>query len=177
MSPNLTYHGVHHAFDVLNVVNQYLKREKIIGQDAQMLRIGAICHDLGFLKVYKSHEETGVEMTTELMKLHNFSQEDIDVVSGLIMATKVPQKPKSHLEEIICDSDLDYLGRDDFDAISESLFVEMKNFNFLKTRNEWNEVQVRFLENHTYHTDYAKKYRSPNKAKRLEILRMALSVH
>ena len=42
-----------------------------------------------------------------------------DLFSQLILATKVPQKPKNKLEKIICDADLDYLGREDFDNISD----------------------------------------------------------
>ena len=30
------------------------------------------------------------------------------------MATKIPQKPQNHYEEVLSDADLDYLGRDDF---------------------------------------------------------------
>ena len=35
-------------------------------------------------------------------------------------ATKIPQTPLTKLEEIICDADLDYLGREDFFEISRS---------------------------------------------------------
>ena len=42
------------------------------------------------------------------------------------MATKLPPEPSNLLEEIICDSDLDYLGRSDFIPVSNTLFEELK---------------------------------------------------
>ena len=52
------------------------------------------------------------------------------------MATKVPQSPKNHLEEILCDCDLDYLGRDDFEKISNNLFSEWKEHGLVTNVEE-----------------------------------------
>ena len=172
LSPDLTYHGLHHTMDVLNVCNKYIRRNKLKGRDAHLLRIGAIAHDIGFLHTYKNHEAKGVEITGELMRKYGFSKEDIDVVAGLIMATKVPQQPKTFLEEILCDADLDYLGRNDFEPISESLYRELLTRKIVSSRDKWNCIQVNFLTEHKYHTAYAKKYRKPNKDKRLAELRV-----
>jgi putative nucleotidyltransferase with HDIG domain len=171
LHPNLTYHGIHHTVDVLEVCNGYIRRLKLKGNDASLLRIGALAHDIGFMHTYKNHEEKGVEIISKLMESYDFSNEEIDVVSGLIMATKVPQNPRNLLEEILCDADLDYLGRLDFDPISESLYEEFMLNKIVSNRNEWNQVQIRFLENHHYHTAFANKYRKPKKEKQLLKLR------
>ena len=63
----------------------------------------------------------------------------------MIMATKIPQSPRNGLEEIICDADLDYLGRDDFYEIGATLFEELKAYNVLQNEREWNRIQVKFL--------------------------------
>ena len=171
LSDKLTYHGVHHTLDVLRVTNNYLRREKITGRDARLLRIGALFHDFGFTQTYTDHEAKGCELAEELMPEYGFTKADIKVVKGLIMATKVPQTPKTKLEKIICDADLDYLGRKDFDPISSSLFQELKNFNILSDANEWNKLQVSFLEGHKYHTEFAKKNRQPIKELRIEAIK------
>ena len=54
-------------------------------------------------------------------------------ICGMIMATKIPQSPKNYLEQILCDADLDYLGRDDFYDIGGTLFKELKTYNVLDT--------------------------------------------
>lgn len=171
LSDKLTYHGVHHTLDVLRVTNSYLKRNKIIGRDAKLLRIGALLHDYGFTQTYQNHEVKGCEIAEDLMPKYGFSKADIEIVKGLIMATKVPQNPKTELEKIICDADLDYLGRKDFDPISSSLFQELQNFDILSDPNEWNKLQVSFLEGHKYHTDFAKRNRQPVKELRIEAIK------
>jgi predicted metal-dependent HD superfamily phosphohydrolase len=168
LSPDLTYHGVHHIADVLNVCRQYIKRLKIKGREAQLLQAGALIHDIGFLYTYRDHEEKGVEIARDLLPQYGFDPEEIDLISGLILATKVPQQPNTKLEQILCDADLDYLGRNDFDPISESLFQELQNVNLLHDRLTWDNIQIKFLEGHYYHTPYAQKYRQPEKSARLE---------
>ena len=66
----------------------------------------------------------------------------------MIMATKIPQTPTNQLDKILCDADLDYLGRDDFFEIGNRLFAEMKERGFIESEREWNLIQKVFLENH-----------------------------
>lgn len=170
LSVGLKYHGIHHTLDVLKVCNQYITRFKLGKKEAELLRVGALLHDYGFLFTYKDHEAKGVEMAEKLMPHYGYTAKDIEIVTGLIWATKVPQQPKNNLEMILCDCDLDYLGRSDFGPISESLFQELVIHNILTDRHQWNLIQVKFLKAHEYHTDWARKYRQPTKALHLHQL-------
>ena len=163
----LYYHALHHTYDVLKACNQYIRREKIKEYDAKLLRIGALLHDIGFTQTYKDHEAKGQEIAVELMSELSFSKKDIAVVRGLIQATKIPQSPKTNLERIICDADLDYLGRSDFYEISDQLYTELKQRGILKNIKEWNKIQIDFLEKHHYHTKFAREQRQPAKARRI----------
>lgn len=160
---HLTYHNLDHVLDVLEVCNQYIKRNKIKGDDAYLLRIGAIAHDMGFLKTIVNHEEVGAEMAAEIMASLDMKSKHIEVVKGLILATKIPQNPKTELQQIICDSDLDYLGRNDYPEISSRLYLEFKATNVIKTDEDWKNLQISFLTKHEFHTSFAKKYRAPKK--------------
>ncbi|UZD21872.1 HD domain-containing protein [Algoriphagus halophytocola] len=159
----LAYHGLEHTLDVLHVCNQYIKREKLPAEDRYLLRIGAIVHDMGFLKGPTNHEEVGSEMAAKLMRQLGFSADIITRVKGLVMATKIPQSPANHLQRIICDADLDYLGRKDYPEISQKLLVELKNMNVISTQKQWKELQINFLSKHRFHTDFAQQYREPQK--------------
>lgn len=167
----LLYHDLNHTLDVLSVCRQYIQRNNIGFQEAELLKVAALLHDIGFTVTYKNHEEKSSEIAKKLMSECGFSNCEFQVVHGLIMATKIPQSPKNDLEKIICDADLDYLGRNDFETISESLFFELKNHSLIEDRESWNKIQIRFLEAHSYHTDFAKKNRQPKKAKRLAELK------
>ncbi len=170
LPPHLHYHGIHHTLDALKVCNAYIRREKIDGYRARLLRLAVLLHDIGFVKSVENHEETGAEMADELMKEFGFSKEDIAQVQKMILATKIPQMPKNQLEKIICDVDLDYLGRADYHPISELLFAELNESGKIKRKKEWIKIQIGFLKTHTYHTEYAKRFREPNKRARIEEL-------
>jgi uncharacterized protein len=173
--PNqLHYHGINHTLDVLRVCNQYITRYTIDPERAQLLRIGSLLHDIGFTVTNKNHEEESISLAWPLMKKNGFSESDHRVVAGLIRSTRVPQKPKNLLEEIIGDSDLDYLGREDFYAISDRLYRELKAFEQVSDKIQWNRRQVKFMELHTYHTDFARANRQPNKEQRIRELRKSL---
>lgn len=172
---DLYYHGIHHTMDALDVCDLYLIKERINKDDAYLLRIGVLMHDIGFTISIEDHEVRGVELAEKLMSSHNFDPKNIDVVKELILATQVPQNPKTHLEEIICDVDLDYLGRSDFYTISDQLFRELVAYNYIGDKKAWNKVQIKFLETHKFHTDFAKKNRQPEKEKRIVELKKLVS--
>ena len=174
LSEELYYHGIHHTMNVLKICNNYIKRDKMNSYDAKLLRLGALLHDIGFTVSNVDHEETGKNIATDLMTNFGFSQKDISTVQGLILATKIPQSPKTELEKIICDCDLDYLGRSDFYRISDHLYKELKYSNVVSSKLEWNKIQIKFMEKHKFHTKFAKKYRQPNKEKRIDELKKAI---
>ena len=159
----LAYHEMNHTLDVLNVCEQYIGRENLSEEDRYTLRMGAIVHDMGFLVGASNHEAVGAGMAEVLMKDLGIEQRIIDQVKGLVMATKIPQTPLNDLQKIICDADLDYLGRDDYPTISVKLFAELKHMNVITTEQQWKDLQINFLKSHHFHTPYAVKNREPKK--------------
>ena len=167
----LSYHGVHHTLDVLEVCNAYIDRDDIKAKDALLLRVGVLFHDFGFTWSFEDHEKNGSTLAQEILPSFGFDQEEISIVEGLILSTKVPQEPKTNLERIICDADLDYLGRDDYYPISNTLYDELRALGKIKTEAEWIALQINFLEAHRYHTDFAIENRQPEKEKRIAELK------
>lgn len=167
----LYYHGVHHTLKALGVCEMYIKASKIDKYQAKLLRIGILFHDIGYTVTNKEHEEKSAEIASGMMSELGFSGKDIKIVTGLIKSTRVPQSPKTILEKIICDVDLDYLGRADFYPVSNMLYKELKAHSTIMNKNDWNKIQIKFLEQHEYHTDFAKKKRQPEKEKRIAELK------
>jgi hypothetical protein len=48
----------------------------------------------------------------------------------------------------MCDADLDYLGREDFYEISDSLKNELIKFGKISGDRQWDQMQISFLEKH-----------------------------
>ena len=124
--PNLQYHNIKHIYDVLESALVIAESEKITGDEIKILRLAALFHDAGFIRSSANHEERGVEMAREILPAYGLSCDQIDTICGMIMATRIPQSPSNQLERILCDADLDYLGRDDFYEIGGRLFEELR---------------------------------------------------
>jgi len=167
LSKKLTYHGVHHTIDVLNTCKFYVNKMKLPANDAFLLYTAALFHDTGFLKAYENHEENSILFARNLLPEWNYTSQEIEIIAGIIKATKIPQKPTNRLEEIMGDADLDYLGTDLFYPIGETLYKELVAFNKISTRRQWDEIQIKFLQNHSYHTPFAAHKREPVKQKHL----------
>jgi hypothetical protein len=142
-----------------------------------LLKVAALFHDSGFLHVYKEHEEKGCMIAKEFLPVFGVSEKQLQQIFGMIMATRIPQQPKNYLEEIICDADLDYLGRDDFYPIGKTLYHEWKAFGFVRDEEDWNKKQVRFLEAHHYFTDSSIVLRASKKAEHLAQLKSIVATY
>ncbi len=172
LSPNLHYHGLQHTLDILKSAMSIGKQEKISKYDMQLLKTSALFHDSGFMVSNKEHEKQSCKLAKKALPGFQFSAEEIKKICGMIMATRIPQTPKNHLEEIICDADLDYLGTDDYANISAELFKELNHRNPL-SQKEWLNIQIKFLEGHHYFTNTAKKLRTLKKTQTLRKLKVA----
>ena len=164
LNPNLTYHSPSHTEDVLNQAERIAALENIKDLHALMLiRIAALFHDTGFIRTYKGHEEQSCLILRDMLGPGELSEEDFLTIRGMIMATKLPQRPVTMSEKIICDADLDYLGRSDFIETSELLKQEFLTYGIVKDELDWDRLQVSFFENHQYFTETSRKERCPVK--------------
>lgn len=173
LSPALTYHGKHHTLDVVAVAERLCVVENVSKKDTILVLTAALLHDIGFLRHYSDHEEHGCRIAEEWLPQFNYTEGSIKKICGLIRATKIPQSPQTPLEEILCDADLDYLGRADFYTIGQTLFQEMKTLQLIDTEDNWNAMQIRFLENHYYFTATNQRERAAIQEKHLEELRLS----
>ncbi len=164
----LKYHNTRHTIDVMVEVEILGTGEGVSKDEMLLLKTAALFHDLGHIVQSENHEEIGSKMAQEILPEFKYSEEQIKTISRLILSTKYPPKPQDLLERIICDADLDYLGRSDFIPVSNQLYKEMQSQGNIMTTLEWNKLQIKFLETHEYFTKTAFKLRNPNKLKQLE---------
>ncbi len=170
----LVYHTVDHVMDVYQAAENIGKLENINEDNMQLLLTAVLFHDAGFIKGPNLHEEESCRIANQYLPAYGFSQCEMKTINGLILATKIPQTPKNHLEEIICDADLDYLGRDDFFPNGNKLYIEFIGAGIVKNENDWNKLQVSFLESHHYFTSTALKLRQEKKEEHLELVRLKI---
>ena len=169
LDPRLTYHGIHHTLDVLQAAEMLAEKEGVNSNDRTLLLTAAAYHDSGMLRTYVGHEKASIEIARETLPAFGYSQHDLDIIDGLVMATELPQSAMSHIEKIICDADLDYLGRSDFFMIAHQLRYEWEAMEFKPTTlKEWYQLQLDFLGRHEYMTKTARDLRESKKQQNLK---------
>ncbi len=175
LSETISSHGIHHTLAVWGVTEELCHLERIPPYETMLLKTAALFHDSGFIVGHKNHEAIGCEIAKTALPRYSYSGDEIGRICGMIMATKIPQSPHNFLEKILCDADLDYLGRNDFYPIGCTLFEELKAYNFLETEEAWNRAQVSFLEAHSFFTGSNRERRSPKKQHHLTELKELIS--
>lgn len=184
LEPTLYYHGVHHTFeDVVPAVDRICRGEGVVGGDREILLAAAIFHDVGFLERYNGNEAIGARHAAEILPGHGFSSPEIERVLDLILATELRevdgvmlQVPGADLlKRILCDADLDNLGREDFFRVSENLRREIEERGRKLNDLDWYSRQVLFVSQHRWFTETQNRQRQARKEENLRELRSILA--
>src|SRR5579872_4286957 len=102
---NLPYHNVEHTRDVYVTARDIAEREGLTDHEKQLLLTAACFHDTGFLERTTGHEKVSCRLAQEILPGFGYKTDDIERICSIIMATKIPQQPKNHTEEILSDAD------------------------------------------------------------------------
>lgn len=151
----LTYHNRHHTEYVVRMADLIALEEGCSLAERRLIALATLFHDAGFLFGPEKHEECSCEIARQELLRFGLSAKDTDQICGMIMATKIPQRPNNLLEKIVADADLFYLGTDLYAIFSDKLLQEMKHFNPALSDSDWQKIQVDFISAHHYHTNYA----------------------
>jgi predicted metal-dependent HD superfamily phosphohydrolase len=168
---HLYYHNaLHTEADVLPAAVRLARLSQLAEPDIRLLEVAAAFHDLGQVKRFLGHEQIGADIVSVTLPRFGFGAQDIERIKGMILATELPQTPLNYEQELLCDADLDSLGRDDFFATSKALWQERKACGVDIPWPLWLETQYQFLHTHLYFTPVARELRNAGKQKNLELL-------
>jgi uncharacterized protein len=172
----LYYHGIHHTRDdVLPAVERLAAMAGITGEPLLLLRTAALYHDIGWIEQGDGHEEISIRIVQQTLPRFGYNDTQIDIISNMIRATQVPQSPQTELEQLLCDADLDSLGREDFFVTSHLLRLELMAQGIEFGLRYWHEMQLQFLTDHSYFSETAQTLRGPGKEKNIREVRELLN--
>ena len=163
LPPNYYYHNYLHTLYVLEKALDIGVQESCTVRDIHLLSAAALWHDTGYIKTYAGHEEKSSELAGLYLPAFGYSWEETQMIQGMIVATKIPQSPKTRLEEIIADADLEYLGTEEAAEKAGLLFRELQSLNPSLTKEQWDQTQISFISGHHYFTQYCKENKEPVK--------------
>ncbi len=157
LDENYSYHDLDHTKRVISAAVDIGRNYDLSEKDWRCLLTACLLHDYGFIESHVEHEKISAKLSSQILPKYGFSETDIQIINSLIIVTKLEETPKNLLESIIRDSDLEYLGSEDFIKISPLLKEEWINCKVVKSDSEFYKIQYEFISNHSFYTDFMMK--------------------
>ena len=154
LDENYSYHNLDHTKRVISAAVDIGSNYDLSEKDWRCLLTACLLHDYGFIESHVEHEKISAKLSSQILPKYGFSETDIQIINSLIIVTKLEETPKNLLESIIRDSDLEYLGSEDFIKISPLLKEEWINCKVVKSDSEFYKIQYEFILNHSFYTDF-----------------------
>lgn len=166
------FHDLNHTRGVMEAVTEIGNDSNISERELQLLQVAAWFHDSGYDQGAEGHEERSCRYAVGFLSKFDLPDQDLDLITRCIMATRLPFKPKDLLEEIICDADLSHLGKQSYWDRTGRLRQEMLlTRGKMMTEQDWVEFELAFMTNHRYFTTVAEELYNERKLKHIKQLR------
>lgn len=164
------YHSFFHTLKVLSFCEELAYGEEVSPYQQHLIATAALLHDIGFTVDHHNHEVHGCDWVQEHLPEYGYNETEIEEIQSCIMATKLPQNPKSASAKILCDADLFYIGTKGYERVSGLLRSEWAAMGNTFTDVAWHELQKEFIQSHEYWTNTAKNRLDTQKIKNLQKL-------
>ena len=166
------YHGIAHTCNVVDAVQEMSKHYNLDEEEYFIVSSAAYFHDIGYINGgNKDHEKRSALLAEDFLIKENVSPPVINKVKDCILSTKMPQSPSNLLESILCDADLFHLGTEDFMEKSKLMYQEIETTHEKKIgKSVWRKMTILLLQEHRYHTDYARNKLEDKKQENLNML-------
>jgi len=164
-------HTVHPTKGIVASADRIAISENISDHDKELLIVAAYFHDTGYIREYEKNEPIAARLAGRILKLIGYKPNEIVKVQKMILSTDLECEPKTHLEKILCDADLDHLGREDFFKLDGKV-REGRRARGIDVSDEakWYKGTLEFIKKHQYYTESQKKLREKGKQKNIKHL-------
>jgi predicted metal-dependent HD superfamily phosphohydrolase len=170
-----SYHSFAHTKEVAEAAEKIGKGSDLNADELEAVVIAAWFHDTGYLNEQSNHEDQSVKIAEEFLSAHKYPEDKIKNVKDCILATRMNYVPANLMEEVIHDADYINLSNQDNLKQSELLRSELVNYGGSEpSEEEWLTSELKFLLNHRYYTEYAKRKLEDKKAENIKKLKKKL---
>jgi len=169
------FHNLEHTVAVVDAAREIGGHSSLSDDEMESVIIAAWLHDIGYEIGAENHEDIAAEKARNLLLSLNASPQKITDVTEAIMATKMPQQPKTMISKVLCDADLYHLSSEQCDELGFKLREEWRALGFKDMKDkEWLRFNLDFMEAHHYHTPYGQEELQYGKKKNIKRLRKIL---
>lgn len=171
-NPFFIYHNLGHTQSVVKAATQIGNHYQLSERDFFVVTSAAWFHDIGYHVDMSNHEARGADLAAAYLRENGLDEPIITDVMGCILATRLPQSPKTLLEEIVCDADLFHLGTEEFADNNKLMRKETEARQGKEiSKEDWRGSTIRLFEQHHYFTDYCQLLLNDQKQAHLDKLR------
>lgn len=171
ISEKYAYHNLQHTINVVNAVKEICALEGITKEATELLEIAAWFHDTGYDQGAEGHEQRSADYATAFLKANDYPIAAITTIQHCILTTKYPQAPNTLFEKILCDADLNHLGKniywDRCGKIREELTLVKA---LVMSEQDWLDFELEFIQNHQFQTKTGQTLYEKNKQKHIKQL-------
>ena len=144
----------------------------LTNEEKEIVQLAGWFHDTGYITKCFGHEEESKTLAKIFLLKNQFPLEKIVRVMECIDATKIPKYTNDSLDEILCDADFTHLSTKNYLNRLQELRKEWSlilKINY--SDSKWWEMNLAFLENHQYFTQYGKEVLEKGKQKNLVLIK------
>lgn len=160
----LIYHNIQHTKSVVDHSLEIAAHYTLTEEEQFILFVAAWFHDTGQIySIAALHEEESVQLANYFLQGYpEIPSPVILAIDHCILATKLPQRPHTLTEQILCDADLYHFGTGAFLDINEKVKKEatLRGMN----TDRWNEATLKMVQVHQFHTDFCRQKLAEGKA-------------
>jgi predicted metal-dependent HD superfamily phosphohydrolase len=170
------FHNLEHTAYVVRAAEEIGQHSELSEDEMEAVIIAAWLHDIGYERGSENHEAIAAEKAKELLTKLGAAPRKIAEVSDAIMATKMPQRPRTMVSKVLCDADLHHLSNEQCDTCGAKLRQEWKSLGYKDMPDQdWLQFNLEFMESHEYHTPYGQEVLQKGKKKNIKRLRKMLN--
>jgi len=171
----IKYHDANHTLHpdrgVVAVANRIAISENISEHNRELLIAAAYFHDTGYIREYDKNEPIAARMAGRILKLIGYKPNEIEKIQKMILSTDLAREPKTHVEKILCDADLDHFGREDFFKLDGKIRQGRRARGIdVSDDLKWYKGTLEIITKHQYYTESQKKLRAAEKQKNIKRL-------
>jgi predicted metal-dependent HD superfamily phosphohydrolase len=164
------FHNTDHTAQVVSSARTIAGAYDLPEKELSLVSLAALFHDLGYNEGPYDHESRSCDIATSYLK-DKITEQDLEIITDCIKATRMPQSADTLLEQILCDADLSHLGLKSYWEMNSRLRQEFTlSRNLVMSDLEWVDFELKFLSEHEYYTPIAQEMFNDRKAKHLQQL-------
>jgi len=172
LNADMTFHNLQHTLDVFEAVTKISQHTSLDVDSVTNLQLAALFHDTGYVFQYVGHEDLSMAIAGTYLMQQGYHKGMYSPILACIEATKMPQSPQNLLQQVMCDADFYHFAKPDYLQYAKRLRDEWKFYMHRTfTDEEWAQLNIAILSNHTYFTEYGKTVMQATKQQNIDLMR------